>query len=313
MTDRFHPSPEAQRFAAEVRKSGVKQMMSSVEAARAAVQQVRAHPASNDPPQDFVAEFEVGTTAIIDPRGNEWVVHTATPRDREPERTVVFTHGGAFVLGMSAGHWFFCGDLITNTAARVVIPLYPLAPDGTGEFVPDMIADIVARIIADEGAGNVSIMGDSAGGTITLSVAQILRDRGVPNPHLTVLMSPTLDTRFAEPELDELDKVDPFLSPAGCRYAGDLYRGDLPPTDARVSPMLGNNDDLGRVLLLSGTHEILNCQAREYANMAPAFIGTDLEYYEAPQMIHVWVLTPSPEARAAREQIYLRLTRSRDL
>ncbi|MBF6064965.1 SAM-dependent methyltransferase [Nocardia terpenica] len=315
------PSSQAQQYADQIRRLGVKRMVVSVEAAKATAELLRraaaTQPPENSveaelvrratttrPPTDFAEKFAVSTEVTTDARGNEWMVHTATARDRVPERTIVYVHGGGWVMQIADGDWFLCGELITNAAARVVIPLYPLVPEGTGEFVPDTIADITAQLITDNGAGNVSLIGDSVGATITLSAAQILRDRGVPNPHLTVLIAPTLDIRLTEPELEALDKVDPFLSPAGCRYLNSLYRGGLSATDARVSPMLGNNDHLGRLLLFSGTHDILNCQARKYAALAPNFAGTHLEYHEASQMIHIWVTSPTPEGQVARETIY---------
>ncbi|MFF3223948.1 alpha/beta fold hydrolase [Nocardia suismassiliense] len=304
MTQSVEVSPEAQRFAEETWKSGIKQMVVTVDAAKATVELTRKYPMPKEPPADFLARFAVETESATDPHGNEWVIYTATERDRAPERTVVYTHGGGFVLRMSEASWDMCAELITETAVRLVIPLYPLAPEGTGEVVPAMLADLVAKVIADEGAEQVSLVGNSVGGTITLAAAQILRDRGVPNPHVTVLIVPVLDHRYREPEMAELDALDPFLSPAGCRYFGSLYCGDLPATDPRVSPILGNNDHLGRLLVLSGTYDILNCQARNYAAMAPTFTGTHLDYHEAPRMIHIWATSPTPEGAAARETIY---------
>ncbi|PXX57363.1 acetyl esterase/lipase [Nocardia tenerifensis] len=304
MTQDLDISAEARLFAEETWKSGVKQMVLTVEAAKAAVELTRQYPMSTEPPTRFTERFAVSTEVTTDVRGNEWVVHTATARDRTPERTVMFTHGGGFVLRMSESSWDFLAELITETAARLVIPLYPLAPEGTGEVVPDVVADLAARLIAEEGPERVTLFGNSVGATITLSAAQLLRDRGVPAPRLTALVVPVLDNRYLDPEMAELDELDPFLSPAGCRYFGSLYCGDLPVTDPRVSPMLGDNDHLGRVLLLSGTHDILNCQARKFAAMASGFTGTRLEYHEAPGMIHIWATSDTPEGRAARQTIY---------
>ncbi|MFE9576879.1 alpha/beta hydrolase fold domain-containing protein [Nocardia sp. NPDC006044] len=304
MAQQIDVSPAAREFAEQIWQSGVKQLVVTVEAAKAAVEMTRQFPLPKEPPAEFTEQFAVDTEVITDARGNVWVVYTATERDREPERTVLYTHGGGFVLRMSPDGWRQCAEVITETAARLVIPLYPLAPEGTGEVIPEMIADLAAKSIADEGPERVTLLGTSVGATITLSAAQILRDRGVPNPHLTALIAPVLDSRYADPEMAELDPLDPFLSPEGCRYFGSLYRGDLDVTDARVSPMFGDNDHLGRVLLFSGTYDILNCQARKFAAMAPSFTGTRLEYHEAPQMIHIWMDAPIPEGRAARETLF---------
>ena len=51
-----------------------------------------------------------------------------------------------------------------NTGATVIVPIYPLAPQGTAATVVPAMADLISSQIDQHGAENVSVYGDSAGG-----------------------------------------------------------------------------------------------------------------------------------------------------
>ena len=53
-----------------------------------------------------------------------------------------------------------------NTGATVIVPIYPLAPQGTAATVVPAMADLISSQIDQHGAENVSVYGDSAGGDI---------------------------------------------------------------------------------------------------------------------------------------------------
>ena len=79
---------------------------------------------------------------------------------------VVGLHGGGYVLQPNLFHWLDYAAMARDTGATVIVPIYPLAPQGTaGTVVPDM-ADLISAQIDQHGAENVSVYGDSAGGGI---------------------------------------------------------------------------------------------------------------------------------------------------
>jgi hypothetical protein len=105
-------------------------------------------------------------------------------------------------------------------------------------------------------------MGDSAGGGMTVAVALQLRDRGLAAPYRTVLISPWLDISVAAPDISALAAKDHELAPPGLVAAGELYRGEVPAEDPRVSPINGGPFGLGPITLFSGTHDILHSDAK---------------------------------------------------
>ena len=108
-------------------------------------------------------------------------------------KTVVAIHGGAFVVQPNIFHWLDYAAMARDTGATVVVPIYPLAPQGTAATVVPAMADLISSQIDQHGAENVSVYGDSAGGGMALAAVQELVRRGDPVPSHMVLISPALD------------------------------------------------------------------------------------------------------------------------
>ena len=66
-----------------------------------------------------------------------------------------------------------------QTGATIEVPIYPLIQQGgtAGTVVPEM-AGLISTQIALHGASNVSVLGDSAGGTIALSAVELHGEPG---------------------------------------------------------------------------------------------------------------------------------------
>ena len=137
-------------------------------------------------------------------------VWTLQSRGSTSEETVVAIHGGAFIVQPTIFHWFYYAAIVRDTGATVIVPLYPLVPEGgtAGSVVPAM-ADLISAQIDQHGAENVSVYGDSAGGTIALAAVQELVRRGDPVPSHMVLSSPALDATLSNPAIQFVD--DPYL------------------------------------------------------------------------------------------------------
>jgi acetyl esterase/lipase len=145
-------------------------------------------------------------------------------------------------------------------------------------------------------------MGDSAGGSISLSLAQLLKEKNLPQPGNIILISPGLDMSLSNPEINKVAKFDPVLSVPALIDIIKWYRGEKSSKHYLVSPIYGNLEGLGKISLFTGTHDILYPDARKFKNMA-AKKGLKIGYYEYPSMIHVWPLLFFPESKKATKQI----------
>lgn len=118
----------------------------------------------------------------------------------------------------------------------------------------------------------------------------------------TVLISPALDLRLTNPAVPAIAPTDPWLGVDGARELGRQWAGGLPLTDPRVSPLLGDLRGLGPMLVLTGTRDILNPDARDLAARART-AGVDVTLVEREGALHVFPLLPIRDAAEARRRI----------
>lgn len=112
----------------------------------------------------------------------------------EPGRVVVYFHGGAFVVGGWHLHKALISRIADATRASVVaveyrkLPRHPIATS---------ICDGVDAYRHALGLGvppeQIVLMGDSAGGFMTFTVADAARQEGLPSPGAIVAMAPLVD------------------------------------------------------------------------------------------------------------------------
>jgi monoterpene epsilon-lactone hydrolase len=244
----------------------------------------------------FARRFSVVTEVLSGPAG-DFASYVVTPRGPEPQRTIVYLHGGGFVSGIDPFHVRYTTRLATALGARVVLPDYPLTPEHTWRDSHDAIADLTARWA---GRSEVVLAGDSAGGGYALAVALTLRERGGPQPSRLLLHSPWVDLTTSTPETAEFTERDPWLFPGKITaYAGWWAATPADLARPEVSPALADLSGLPPALMFCGTRDTLAPGCRLLARRASES-DWDLTYVEVPDLIHVYPLLPFvPEARDA--------------
>lgn len=115
--------------------------------------------------------------------------------DPDPGRalpTLVYLHGGGWVVGSLDTHDSTCRALARRTPCRVVAAGYRLAPE---DPFPAAVEDswAVLQAVARESATPVAVGGDSAGGNLSAVLARRARDAGLPLA-LQLLIYPVTDT-----------------------------------------------------------------------------------------------------------------------
>jgi triacylglycerol lipase len=234
---------------------------------------------------------------------NGWPVYTLRAGSSTTS-TVLCVHGGAFTVEATALHWRTYAALARDTGAQVIVPIYPLAPEGTAASVVPQMADLITDLI-DRTEAAVGLYGDSAGGTIALAAAQELVMRGTEVPTYMVLVSPLLDATLSNPECLTIN--DPVLDVSELQEAGRLWAGDLEPTHPMVSPLFGSLLGLPPTSVYMGSLDVLSADVlrlRERAVSENADMTFDLRH----GLIHNWAMSSSPEGRAIRPQVYRELT-----
>jgi acetyl esterase/lipase len=226
-----------------------------------------------------------------------WTIQSPTPSDK----TVIAIHGGAYILQPMVLHWLNYAALARDTGATVVVPIYPLAPQGTAATVVPVIADFITDEVDRNGADNVSVYGDSACGGLALAAMQELVRRGDPTPAKMVLLSPWLDVTMADPRLASVK--DPVLRSASLREAGLEWAGTLDPDDPRVSPINGSLAGLPPTTVYSGSLDLLSVDALRLRDTASSE-GADFTFVLRSGVMHDWPILPLPEGFAVQKQLF---------
>jgi triacylglycerol lipase len=231
------------------------------------------------------------------------VIRSANPS----AKYVVALHGGAYVVQPTINHWSAYAELARRTRATVIVPIYPLAstPNGRAKTVIPIIADLISAHITQHGSGNVSVYGDSAGGGMALSVAQLLVSRDDATPGHMVLVSPWLDVTMSNPAIASID--DPVLRIASLRRAGRQWAGELALTDPLVSPVYGALDGLPATAVYCGNLDLLAADVLRLKEQASAALASEFTFVLRDGAIHDWAMggvAKSPESAAVQRDIY---------
>ncbi len=261
------------------------------EAVRLHLDHLTLHPRSVSAPKRHRPGVRVSAAMV-----SGWRVFAVSPAKGPSRGTIMYLHGGGWIHEASSYHWKLIEQLAEETSSTVIMPVYPLAHEGgtAAEVVP-----FVTKL-SQQYPGPLTLMGDSAGGSIAMSASLLLRNQGSPAA-LTVLISPALDLRMTNPEIDTVQTLDPWLVKRGQLELVDMWAGD-DVDDPVLNPFLGELAGLSKLLVFSGTRDILNPDTRLFVEQARD-AGVDVEYHEKAGHIHVYPLLPIPEGKQARRQI----------
>ncbi len=161
----------------------------------------------------------------------------------KPQPTLVYYHGGGWVLGDLDSHDGVCRDIANAAECTVISVDYRLAPEAKfPAAAEDAIA--AAQWIHDNAADlgvdrtRLAVGGDSAGGNLSAVVALHARDNGGPKLKLQVLIYPSADMSSVYPSYEEFAEQLP-LTRTTMDWFVDLYltNREKDARDWRASPL----------------------------------------------------------------------------
>ncbi|MDP9697706.1 acetyl esterase/lipase [Paenibacillus intestini] len=221
---------------------------------------------------------------------------------RSDERIVLYLPGGGYVEQPLTWHWHFLHNLTEQLNCTVFVPIYPKAPDNQYTAAIESVLKVYQHLLKIAKPENMVIMGDSAGGGLSLAFAQYLLEQELPQPKDIILLSPWLDITLNSPQVLAMIDKEPMLNWDMLVEAGKRYAGETSRSHYLVSPIHGEIKNLGKISLLIGTHELFLPDARKFREKA-ARQSVDINYFEYPKMNHVFPVFPIPEAKKALKQI----------
>ncbi|WP_175973265.1 alpha/beta hydrolase [Burkholderia sp. BCC1047] len=244
------------------------------------------------------------------PDGRAIALRRYTSAHGTPRGTVLFFHGGGFVVGSLDSHALITAQLAADTGLDVVAVDYRLAPE---HRAPAALEDCVAVTRAARDARwtfgpcvhPLTLAGDSAGGMLAAAVATALRDAGEGSVDGIALVYPMLGFEPQSPAR-ETEAHAPMLTLDDVRRYRALYwGGDLSDVLRNGNPLLrasvpleaGRFDGLPPVLAIGAEHDPLRDDARVYVERVRAAGGV-AHYWMGEGLVHgCWrALGTSPQA-----------------
>ncbi len=159
----------------------------------------------------------------------------------EPVPTIIYFHGGGWVVGDIDTHTGTCARLAHEANALVCSVDYPLAPEAPWRAITDacfQAANAIAmdRMAASPGAP-IAIAGDSAGAHLAAVTALRVRDESEVHLALQALIYPCVEPQFDTPSYREF-AAGPGLTRVDMQWYWQQFAGgDVNLPHAAISPL----------------------------------------------------------------------------
>lgn len=237
----------------------------------------------------------------------EWVLAD----NIDSQRRILYVHGGSWMAGSSISHRSITTRLSKLCRSPVLAINYRLAP----EFpFPNGLEDVIHGIqwlrnhspTEESPADRVFLLGDSAGGNLSLAAMLALAEQPKNLPDACALLSPATDLNYLRKGFGDACDNDPIISAEALPYLVAKYvqeQADL--KNPLVSPIHGNLALLPPTLIQVGEREVLLEDSVKFADEAAAQGNTNIELSRWPNMPHVFQgFAPMlPEACEALKEI----------
>lgn len=237
---------------------------------------------------------------IIEGISAEWLI----PEGSNPEKLILYVHGGGYVAGSCNDHRGFVAKFAQNTGIVNLTYEYRLAPEHP---FPAAIDDsiLIYRWILSSGfkPENVLIAGESAGGGLCLALLLALKEQQLPQPSAAVAISPWTDLSCSGDSYRTKNKWS--LAPMNSWTVFSAhYRGGQPAENPLISPLLGDPKGLPPIFVNSGTDDELFDDGEKFYQKALA-AGVDATFRAGVGQVHCYpLLAPMfPEATEAMNEI----------
>lgn len=239
----------------------------------------------------------------------DWVI----PNKIDSEFTILYLHGGGYAY-YSGAHKNMIALIANALKVKMFALDYRLIPEHP---FPAQLDDSVRAYdwLTNQGinANKIVLMGDSAGGNLTLSLLLKLRSSGRFQPALAVCIAPWTDIANGGKSLYENEKYDWVDSRMPVQWA-KWFIGEGSADDPEISPLKADLRNLSPIYIQDGDAEILHDMITAFYNEARKQ-GADIELVTWPNMIHDFHAFGDllPESKEALGLIAKRIQRLQDV
>ncbi|RIH62748.1 alpha/beta hydrolase [Mariniphaga sediminis] len=230
----------------------------------------------------------------------EWII----PEGHEENKILLYIHGGGFISGSCLTHRMHVAKFANGSKLKSLVFDYRLAPENPFPAALEDCIEVYTWLL-HQGykSGDIVIGGESAGGTLTLSLLLALKEKGIDFPKAAFSISPVTDLRCLADSFQYNANND--IAPMGSwNVWTQYYIANNNPLNPLLSPQFGNYEGLPPIFICVGTHEIHLNDCENVARIANEQ-GVNVRLRKWDKMIHAFpILSPFfPEAKQAMTEI----------
>ena len=222
----------------------------------------------------------------------------------ETHGILLYLHGVAFVVETPRAHGAFLAELAYQTRTMAVMPSYRLAPECPfPAAVEDTISAYRGLLELGYAPEEIVVMGDSAGGNLTLVLLQSCKELGLPQPAAGVMISPGMELsgRLRSHNINTVS--DPMFNQYAMQQVITHYLEEDHELlrDPRVSPLRGDFHGLPPLHFVASNIEIFrDCSIQAARRAEQAGVRVDCNIWNGmPHCFPVMFTQMLPEADIA--------------
>lgn len=268
--------------------------------------------------------FKIKEGPYLVPIGYEWkkykfgeaACESLQKKGPEPKKAIFMLHGGGYMGPLLNLYRKYAKLFVDTTGVKVYMVDYRLAPKN---LYPAALEDAVScwnEVEKEFGASNIIVMGDSAGGNLSLVLMQKLRNEGRPMPLAGVLISPWGDMLASGESYTYNYPNDVMFGYKGKQFDESLraemlksdifyYFREVPDRrDPYVSPVYGDYHGFPECFFTAATNEMLLSDSETIVEKINA-AGGKAELFSKHEMFHVYPIAGNlcKESREANRAI----------
>ena len=218
--------------------------------------------------------------------------------------TIFLLHGGAWCLETPNAHTSLAGRLALELGMDAWVPTYRLAPEHPfPAAAEDCLAAWDALLATGVDPATVVMVGDSAGGALSLGLLGQLRDAGRAMPACALLISPATDLASMGRSVIDNEASDSMFCLSTVMLFRYWYLGNHNPTDPLASPYWGDFTGFPPLMFqVSGAEVLLDNSVLAEAKARRQGVKTKISIW--PGMAHDFTLFDFlPESRKALKEL----------
>ena len=195
---------------------------------------------------------------------NNMACYWFNPENTKPNELVLYVHGGGYCVGSIRSHKAMVSHFAKGLGRTILFMEYALAPEKPYPSGLNDVVSIYEWAVQKFPNHSLYLMGDSAGGGLSIGACYQIAERNLKAPKAVALISPSYNLELNYPSISNRQHLDQILNKEMVATFFSAYTGDSIAT-ADTSKL--NFTSFPPVIVGVGTNEILFDDAFNFYDM----------------------------------------------